>query len=208
MSDTRFGDSGLDVHSLPVGVEEGHRPLAWWGTMMFIATESTFFAALLSSYFFVRANSAQWPVGGVEIPPLNLAIPNTVLLLSSSAVAIMAERALRSGARSRFHLLSGMVVVMGALFVSVQMYEWSQAGFTPSTNVYGSLFYTITGFHGLHVIVGLVFILTVSIWDLRHASYNAERHLPVRLSFLYWHFVDIVWIFVFGSLYVFEHLAS
>jgi heme/copper-type cytochrome/quinol oxidase subunit 3 len=177
----------------------GRRALGWWGMILLVMTEAAFFATLLFAYFDLLARNPDWPPGGA--PHLRLSLLNTVLLLSSSLTFAWAEAGIRvgSGARLRWGLLT--TFLLGAVFLTVQGFEYAEQAFTPATHAYGSLFFTITGFHGAHVAVGLLMLLVVQAraW-LGH--FDAEGHLAVKVTGLYWHFVDAVWIAVFTSLYL------
>lgn len=195
----------LDPRRLAHDPLEGHRPLAWWGTWLFIATEAMLFAGLISSYFYLRFGAEEWPLG--DIPPPELLLPSigTVLLLTSSATAHWAEKSVAAGRVRRMQVGLGATIALGAGFLGILAYEYAHAGFTPQDNAYGSVFFGVTGFHGLHLLAGVGMLLAVAVaaWE---GEYDEERHLPVRLSILYWHFVDAVWIVVFSSLYLSEHL--
>jgi heme/copper-type cytochrome/quinol oxidase subunit 3 len=178
----------------------GTRSLGWWGMSLVVVTEASFFAYLLFSYFYLASQQrGAWPPSGP--PDLALTLPNTIILLASSAVLIWADKGIRGGslARLRWGMLG--TVVLGVIFIVIQTIEYSHKSFGPSTDVYGSLFYTITGFHGAHVCVGLIMLIVVLVraWT---TGYTAERHLPVKTVALYWHFVDVVWLAVFCSLYL------
>ena len=198
--------SVVDVEELPTNPQEGHRPLAWWGTWLFIATEAMLFAALLSSYFYIRFGASTWPLGDIPPPELRLATIGTVVLVSSSVTAAWAERGIRKGDLPRLRAGLAATVALGVVFLGIQVYEYAHASFTPQTNAYGSLFFGVTGFHGLHVAVGVAMLAAVGSVAWRTTRYDADHHLPVRLAALYWHFVDVVWIFVFSSIYLSEHL--
>lgn len=187
---------------LPVDPKHDRLPFSWWGMWLFIATEAMLFAALLSSYFYVRFGSAVWPLGGIAPPELVLPSIGTGLLLTSSATAHWAERGARRGETWRLRLGLALTVLAGLGFLGIQAREYAGASFSPSTNAYGSLFFGITGFHGLHVLVGLGMLLAVGTIAWRTDRFGPDRHLPVRLTVMYWHFVDVVWLFVFASLYL------
>ena len=114
--------------------------------------------------------------------------------------------AIRRGNIRRFRLGVGMAMLQGATFVGMQCWEYLDniKDVKPWTNAYGSLFYTITGFHGLHVTVGLLMFLWVLVYSSR-GRWTAQNHGPVQNVILYWHFVDAVWIFIFTSLYISPH---
>lgn len=193
-------DAAGDLAGLPAA-GAGLRATGWWGMVVLIATEATLFAALLSSYFYLRSGTDAWPPPGIAKPELSLAGPGTVVLLSSSVTMVWAEVSIRRGRQGA--LRGGMAVtsVLGLIFLAIQGTEYARSEFTPRTNAYGSLFFVITGIHGLHVAIGLCMLGVVQLraW-LGH--FDAERHLAVQNVSLYWHFVDAVWIFVFASLYI------
>jgi heme/copper-type cytochrome/quinol oxidase subunit 3 len=194
----------------PEGVEGGRSP-AFWGMVMLIFTEATIFGILLFSYFYLRfQTSPQWPPPGIEKPKLFLVSIMTPILLLSSAPMHWALVGIRRGKVGR--LRSGMLatLVMGATFLGLQGFEYHAIlteEFTARTNVYGSLFFTITGFHGLHVAVGLLLIVWVQ-WYAARGRFTAERHIPVENVAMYWHFVDAVWVFILASLYLSPHFWS
>jgi heme/copper-type cytochrome/quinol oxidase subunit 3 len=116
-----------------------------------------------------------------------------------------AESGIRENKQIRLMLGLAISFGLGGLFLLIQGFEYARAGFTPQANAYGSLFYTLTGFHGLHVTVGLVLI---SVMQVRSwvGHFDASRYLGVQTTAMYWHFVDAVWIFIFGSLYLSPYL--
>ncbi|HET7601017.1 MAG TPA: cytochrome c oxidase subunit 3 [Gemmatimonadales bacterium] len=178
----------------------GKRTTGWWGMVMLIATEATLFAYLLFSYFYLMSlTRGPWPRSGN--PSLGLTLPNTILLLVSSGTMWWAESGIRRGGQGR--LRAGLLVtfLLGVIFLVIQSVEYRHLRFLPQTDAYGSLFYTITGFHGAHVAVGLLMNLVIQAraWV---GHFTAERHLAVTNTAWYWHFVDIVWLAVFTSLYL------
>ncbi|MBW3610354.1 MAG: cytochrome c oxidase subunit 3 [Actinobacteria bacterium] len=177
----------------------------WWGMVVLIMTEAMIFAALLSSYFFVRASSPEWPLGEIEPPELARISLFTVVLLGSSLPIFWAEAGIRNGNQRRLRVGLLLSFLLGATFMVNLGFEYDELHFGARDNAYGSLYYAITGLHGLHVFVGLLMNLIVQIkaWQ---GKFSAERHLTVEVFGLYWHFVDVVWIFVFSSLYVSLHL--
>jgi heme/copper-type cytochrome/quinol oxidase subunit 3 len=178
----------------------GARSTGSWGMMLLIATEASLFVYLLFSYFYLGSMATgPWPPEGP--PSLRLVLPNTLVLLLSSGTMYWAESSIRRGVGTR--LRAGLVatLVLGAIFLAVQGLEYSKKQITPTTHAYGSLFFTITGFHGAHVAVGLLMIAVVALRAfLRH--FDARRYEAVTNVSWYWHFVDIVWLAVFTSLYL------
>lgn len=183
------------------------RTVGWWGMVMFVTTEATVFAVLLSSYFYVRFQVETWPPGDIEKPHLLRPLIMTALLLPSSLPVMWAERGIRKGQRWRLRLGLSATLLMGVAFLGMQAWEYSVdlQKYTLTTNVYGSLFYTITGFHGLHVTIGLIMVGWLLAASLR-GSFGFRRHERVRLTAIYWHFVDVVWVGILFTIYLSEHL--
>ena len=188
---------------------EGPRAFGWWGMVWLIATESALFGMLIASYFYLRFRYGPvWPPDGIEKPELSLPLVMTAILWSSSIPVHIAERGIRRGRQRalRWGLALGFLLGATFLFMTVAV-EWPEKlhEFTPRTNAYGSLFFTITGFHASHVAVGLAF----SAWTqvrARHGAFDETRHLTVQNFALYWHFVDVVWAFVLSAIYLSPHL--
>jgi heme/copper-type cytochrome/quinol oxidase subunit 3 len=186
-------------------IQVGPRSVGWWGMLVLICNEAALFGALLAAYFYVRVNAPAWPVGGLEPPELLIPSLNTVLLILSSVCFIWAEHGVEHGHPGRLKLGLVLTFLLGAGFLGLQAYEYATSPFGPQVNAYSSLFFTITGLHGTHVFVGLVMlgVLIVRAW-LGH--FDQRRYLAVQSVALYWHFVDVVWLFVFSSLYLSAHL--
>jgi heme/copper-type cytochrome/quinol oxidase subunit 3 len=194
------------VASAPVlGPQARTRSIGWWGMVMLITTESMIFAALLSAYFFVRANSATWPQGGIAPPKLWPIGLFTVVLLASSLPLFWGEAAIRRGRVGRLRVALAISWVLGAAFVANQIVEFHALEFNAKENAYASLFVVITGLHGLHLVAGLLMSAVVQI-KAATGWFDADRHQTVVLFAMYWHFVDAVWIFVFSSLYLSAHI--
>lgn len=183
------------------------RSVGWWGMVMFVATEATLFAVLLGSYFYVRFQVGEWPPGGIEKAKLLKPLIMTALLLPSSMPVIWAERGIRKGQRWRLRLGLLATILMGVGFLTLQGFEYAEKleKYTITTNVYGSFFYTITGFHGLHVTIGLIMVAWLLAASIR-GSFGYRHHERVRLAAIYWHFVDVVWAFILFTIYLSDHL--
>ena len=187
----------------------GPRSFAWWGMAWLIATEATLFAALIASYFYLRfSHGPEWPPGGIEAPALELPLIMSAILLSSSIPVHMAESAIKKGNHlgMRVGLLVGFLLGLVFLIITLVV-EWPEKlhEFSPTTNVYGSLYFTITGFHLAHVVVGLL----MSVWTQARAwagAFGSDRHVTVQNFTMYWHFVDVVWVFVFVTIYLSPNL--
>jgi cytochrome c oxidase subunit 3 len=193
-------DMALRNQTLPVG-SFGRRASGWFGVWCVVATEGSIFVYLLFTYFYLASQAAgNWPPGGA--PSLQLAGPNTVILLLSSAALVWAER---TGARraSRGRLLGGLAVafVLGCIFVGIQLAEWSSRPFSLSSGTYGAIYFTMTGFHLAHVVVGLLMLALLFVWA-GLGYFSRERHAPLTIGAIYWHFVDAIWLVVFATLYL------
>ena len=183
----------------------GAKSFGWWGMVWLIATEATLFASLLASYFYLRfRHGVEWPPDGIEHPELQLPLIMSALLLSSSIPVHFAEAGIKKGKVGALKVGLALGFLLGATFLVLTVaVEWPETlhHFTPRTNVYGSLFFTITGFHAMHVLVGLA----MSLWTQVRAykgAFGADKHVTVQNFTMYWHFVDVVWIFVFLTLYL------
>jgi cytochrome c oxidase subunit 3 len=171
------------------------------GVKLAILSEVTLFGALFAVYFVMRSESpGGWPPPGLERPELILPGINTLLLVASSVTMQGAVRAARGGGASLLRWL-GLTLLLGGIFIVVQGYEFTSNGFGLSNGVFGSTFYILTGFHGAHVLAGLALIAIVAN-RARLGLVSAEHHTAVEAISYYWHFVDVVWVFLFTTLYV------
>jgi cytochrome c oxidase subunit III len=187
-------------------VERGRgRPVGWWGMVVLIATEATIFLALLASYFFLRASSPEWPQGGIEPPELFRISIFTVVLLGSSLPLFWGEAGIKRGNVPILRVALFVSFAMGLAFMINQILEFRELGFSIHDNAYASIFLVTTGLHGLHVLGGLAISAVVQL-KAALGRFTAQRHLTVEIFALYWHFVDVVWIFVFSSLYLSAHI--
>ena len=196
-----------------LGHGQGGTNTALLGMLLFIGSELMFFAGLFAAYFNARAQAQpNWPPDGLEhvinpfptepIPFLPV-IATTILILSSGTMQWAVWR-IRKGDRRGMNRALLITLVMGAIFLSAQAFEYlvllDEDGFGINSGIYGTLFYTMTGFHGAHVFGGLIGIFIVL---LRGAAgqFSARHHIAVEAVSAYWHFVDVVWIFLFFTLY-------
>jgi cytochrome c oxidase subunit 3 len=190
--------------ALPVG-SKGRLSSGWWGMITVIATETALFAYLLFSYFYVASQSGGvWPPGG--LPKLGLAIAGSVVLMLGSVTMWWGEKGIRAGKQSQLLIGLGTSVLLGLAFVVLEGIEWSHKGFTPRTDVYGSLYFTVTGFHLTHVLVGVLMLVMLFVWTLL-GYFGVRRHSTVAIAVMYWHFVTAVWVAVFLTFYVSPYLA-
>ena len=189
--------------AVPAGMvapSRARHTVGWWAMVWTIATEACLFVYLLFSFVWLGAQQrGPWPPQGPL--SLTLALPNTAILIASSFAYMWGERGIRRGSQMQLRAGLFLTFALGVAFATIQAIEWHNQPFTAQSDAFGSLFFTITGFHGAHVIVGLLLNLAVQIWAWR-GTFTAERHLAVTNAGLYWHFVDIVWLFVFTTIYI------
>ncbi len=183
-----------------------------YGVILFIMSEVMFFAAWFWSFFKhamypMGPNSPAvdgvWPPVGIEtFDPWHLPLINTLVLLLSGMAATWAHHALVHG-NNRRDLVNGLAlaVVLGIAFTILQAYEYSHATFSFAGNIYGVNFFMATGFHGFHVIVGTIFLFVCMLRAMK-GHFTPENHVGLEAAIWYWHFVDVVWLFLFGAIYI------
>ncbi len=182
----------------------GQKPLGWWGTVMLIATEGTLFGLLLFANFYLRANAPAWPPKGVEKPELLLSGIRSLLLWGSSVPAALAERAAHRGDLRRFRAMVGATLGLAAVFLAghIQEYIAVSSKLTPTKNTYGSVFFTITGLHAIHLVAGMGVLVYLLVQSTRGRYDPGHPRTAVTCGLMYWHFVDVVWLAVYPSLYL------
>jgi cytochrome c oxidase subunit 3 len=171
------------------------------GVRLGILSEVMLFGALFAAYFVIRSESGGWPPNGQERPELLLPGLNTLLLLSSSVTMQWAVRSIGRGDVTTMRRALRLTLLLGSIFILVQGYEFATNGFGLDDGVFGSTFYTLTGFHGAHVLAGLGFMAIVAT-RARRGLISGEHHTAVEAASYYWHFVDVVWVVLFSTLYV------
>ncbi|MCA1846530.1 MAG: cytochrome c oxidase subunit 3 [Actinobacteria bacterium] len=170
------------------------------GVVVWLASELMFFAGLFAAYFTIRAGSDHWPPEGVELATARTALATAVLVLSSFSMHGAVAAAGRNDRRQAMRWI-GVTVVLGVVFLGNQAWEYAEAPFSISSHAYGSLFYVMTGFHGLHVIGGLLFMGAVAAM-IGGSGSRAPAGETVEVCGYYWHFVDVVWVAMFSTLYL------
>jgi cytochrome c oxidase subunit III len=175
------------------------------GMITLIATEASLFVYLLFSFYYMALLQGDgfFPP---EPPSLGLSGANTAILILSSVAGWYGDRSIGKGRRWRcvLGLLAGFV--LGVAFVGIQIKEWNDQSFSLSSDPHGSLYFTVTGFHMAHVVAGLLMLAVLILWTAL-GLFDRHRHAPVTLGVWYWHFVDVVWLAVFVSFYVFPYFA-
>lgn len=176
------------------------------GVALFIVSEALFFLGIFWAYFHSSLSptvemGAHWPPMGIDaINPFELPALNTVILLSSGVTVTYAHHSLIQGNRSGTLYGTLLTVILAVIFTAFQGIEYSVSSFTISDGTFGSCFYFGTGFHGLHVMIGTAFI-AVALWRILAYHVTDNHHLGFESSILYWHFVDVVWLFLYISIY-------
>lgn len=200
-----------------------------YGMILFIASEVMFFGAWFWSFFefaiFFDARTgatfdatnpiyaeglsrfAAWPpVGVTTFDPFHLPLMNTLILLLSGTTVTAAHHALQHNRLDNAKFMLLLTIVLGAAFTGLQVLEYSEAQFSYDGTIYGSAFFMATGFHGAHVVIGTIF-LTVCLLRVMAGNMTAKKHLGFEFAAWYWHFVDVVWLFLFAFVYVIPHLV-
>jgi heme/copper-type cytochrome/quinol oxidase subunit 3 len=170
------------------------------GMLVFLASEFFLFGSLFFTYFYLKINNPVWPPAGVQLDR-NLATINTAMLLSSNIVVWLASRFIRKGNISGLAVSLLSTALMGSAFLGITIWEWTHETFQPWTSAYGAIFYTMTGFHALHVLGGVLLMLALFM-RTRRGRYSKGNYTAVEVGSLYWHYVDIVWILVFTTLFL------
>jgi cytochrome c oxidase subunit III len=174
------------------------------GILLFIVTETMLFGAFFASYFFIRvvANEGSWPPDPYELP-VAVAGVNTAILVSSSFTVHWALESIRRNNRRGLQMGLLATWLLGSTFLFIQLNEYVHIGFSGRDGAFGSIFYGLTGLHGAHVFVGLALLTFANIRVFRgHYGPKAKDHLGVEVPGIYWHFVDVMWIIVFTTVYV------
>ncbi len=186
-----------------------------YGMIMFIASEVMFFVAWFWAYFdialfpdlahkFTRTEfvGGVWPPKGIAtFDPWHLPLLNTLILLTSGTTVTWAHHALLHDDRKGLKQALWLTVILGALFTVCQIYEYGHAAFGFSGHIYGATFYMATGFHGFHVLIGTIF-LAICLYRASIGHFTPKQHLGFEFAAWYWHFVDVVWLFLFAAIYV------
>jgi cytochrome c oxidase subunit III len=186
--------------ALPVRVSGSRHPL-WWGMIMLILIEFTVFASLIVSYFYYRAGSIVWPLGGIERPSLLLPTIGEGLVVLSGATIYWGYRGIKHGNRRRLMIGLALSWLLAAVFLLLKVIEYSGLDYRWDTNAYGSLVWTINGFHAGHTVSVMIFTTVVFIlaWQ---GYFRADRYLGVQINTLYWLYVVIVSLPVYATIYL------
>jgi heme/copper-type cytochrome/quinol oxidase subunit 3 len=187
-----------EIESTSLGID--HRKLLMW---LFLGSEAMFFGSLIATYLLYRGRSVvgPYPQDVFNIPYTSV---SSFVLLMSSLTMVLALAAIQRNDQRGLRIWLLATSLLGLIFVGGQAFEFTSflgKGLNLSTNLFGSSFFTLTGFHGLHVTVGIVMLLSLFVMSLR-GRFTAENSLTIELAGLYWHFVDVVWILIFTLVYL------
>lgn len=177
-----------------------------YGVLLFIITEIMFFLAFFWAFFHSSLAptveiGAVWPPKGIEVlNPWEIPFLNTIILLSSGASVTWAHHAILAGNRQQAITGLTLTLILAIIFTAFQAYEYREAPFTISDGIYGSTFFMSTGFHGFHVIIGTLF-LSVCLFRLIKYHFTKQHHFGFEAAAWYWHMVDVIWLFLFASIY-------
>ncbi len=206
----------LPVNETGLDAQPARFASGMWAVILFVSSEAMFFGALFTTYFYLRGRLPEWepvfqrcvaavcekptfavdPILGVGLPTIN-----TALLLASSVTMQLAVNAIKKGDRAALRNWLIPTIVLGVLFLAGQGYEYTRLGFLPDNGVFSAVFFTLTGFHGAHVTGGVLMNSYVLTRTLK-GQFTRDRHLAVEAASIYWHFVDVVWLGLFVTIYL------
>ena len=189
-------------HGPPVANQSSRVDSSTLGMLLFIASEIMLFGSFFTAYFFVRvvSGATAWPPHPFHLPVFVAGV-NTIILLTSSFTMHWSLQAIKRGNRAGMQAGLVLTVALGLTFLLTQMREYSRVGFAPHDGGFGSTFYGLTGLHGAHVFVGLTLLTFATVRAFR-GHFTPESHRGVEIPGIYWHFVDVMWIVVYTTVYI------
>jgi len=190
-----------DHHGPPTANQSSRVDAQMLGMLLFIISEIMLFGAFFTAYFFIRVvGDASWPAEGTELP-VAIAGVNTAILISSSFTMHWALEGARNENRAAMRVGLLTTLLLGFTFLVIQINEYVHIGFAPADHSQGSIFYGLTGLHGAHVFVGLMLLSFATVRAFR-GHFSAKEHRGVEMPGIYWHFVDVMWIVVYATIYI------
>jgi cytochrome c oxidase subunit III len=187
-------------YTLPTLVS-GPRAPGWWGILFLIFIEIMVFGSLMMSYYYLSAGEPRWPPAGIDPPDLLLPSLNSLILLATAVPIYWATRRIRRGDRTGLLIGLGLAIIMGIVFLALKWVEYSNLDYNWATNAYGSIVWTMTGFHAVHVLA--VVLKTAAIWVVGWQGYfNERRYVAVDGNSVYWYFVIGIWIPLYLTIYI------
>jgi cytochrome c oxidase subunit 3 len=166
-----------------------------------LGSETAFFGMLLAAYLFLRSDLGSWQLTQASLARLAIPGANTLLLLMSAATAGLGQRAIHRGKANRLQAWIGITLLLGIIFVAGQVYEFTSAGMSPSDQSFGGVFFTLMGFHALHLIAGCV-VLALVLIRTRLGDFTLRKHVAVDIGVWFWFYVVAVWVVLFSALYL------
>ncbi len=169
--------------------------------LVVLASETIFFGTLLSAYFFLRASLATWPLGSITLARLLVPAANTFLLLISALTMYLGLRSIR---RNKVEALKAWLILtlaIGLVFVAAQVFEFNRSGMKITDQAFGGVFFTLIGFHAVHVIAGVI-MLVLLLWRAFQGDFTARRHTAIQVGAWFWYFIVAVWVVLFSALYL------
>lgn len=197
--------AGGDPPAPPVRPNPPFAANAWLAVVMFLGAEAMFFAGLIGAYLVFRVSAAHWPPPFQPRLPAGVTGVNTAILVASAVTMWSALKSMRANDRRRLLRCLTITAALGSVFLLVQGYEWAQLirfGLTVSSSVYGGLFYTLIGFHALHVFGALVWLLVV-LAQARRGRFSVQQHVGLQTCHMYWIFVVALWPLLYGLVYLY-----
>jgi cytochrome c oxidase subunit III len=179
----------------------GPKSVHWWGMLGLIAIEIVVFGGLIAMYFWLKLANPSWPPEGIDVKSLTLPSINTLVLIASGVAMAVANRGIKRGEQLTLKLGQGIALVLGVVFLVLKYVEYSGYDYDWSTHAYGSITWTMTGFHSAHVI-SVVFKGIIVLTMALRGMFRADRHLAFELSTIYWLFVVVIWIPLYFSMYI------
>ena len=194
-------EHGHDHHGPPEANQSSAVDAQKLGMLLFIISEIMLFGAFFTAYFFIRAvNGVEWPAEGTHLPKL-IAGVNTAVLVSSSFTMHWALEAAKKDNRPAMRAAMLTTFLLGLTFLIVQINEYVHIGFSPADHAQGTIFYGLTGLHGAHVFIGLLLLLFATLRTFR-GHFTPKEHRGIEIPGIYWHFVDVMWIVVYATIYL------
>jgi cytochrome c oxidase subunit III len=190
----------VDTPMLPV-YTLGPKSVVWWGILGLVAIELVVFSGFIAMYFWLRLVNPSWPPEGIDRPDLLLPTINTFVLMVSGAAMIYAKRAIVRGNQLGLKLGQSLALLLGIVFLVIKYVEYSAYDYDWSTHAYGSIVWTITGFHSAHVISVIMKGFVVLAMALR-GMFLPDRHLAFEVSTIYWAFVVVIWVPLYFTMYI------
>jgi cytochrome c oxidase subunit 3 len=188
-------------HGPPIANQSSRVDARVLGMLLFIASEIMLFGAFFTAYFFVRVvNNIDWPPEPYHLPKFVAGV-NTAILVTSSFTIHWALQSIKRDNKTGLKAGLFLTLALGLVFLLTQIREYSRVGFSPADGAFGTIFFGLTGLHGAHVFVGLTLLTMATVRAFR-GHFSAEHHHGVEIPGIYWHFVDVMWIVVYVTIYI------